>query len=612
MILEIPKNAETILHILEKAGYEAYVVGGCVRDSILGRSPDDWDITTSAKPEQVKALFHRTVDTGLQHGTVTVLMEKEGYEVTTYRVDGEYEDGRHPKEVTFTASLEEDLKRRDFTINAMAYNPSSGLVDLFGGLEDIERKIIRCVGNPLERFTEDALRIMRAVRFSAQLGFTIEEETRKALKVLAPNLKHVSAERIQVELVKLLMSPHPDYLRVAYEAGITAEFLPEFHRTVDTGLQHGTVTVLMEKEGYEVTTYRVDGEYEDGRHPKEVTFTASLEEDLKRRDFTINAMAYNPSSGLVDLFGGLEDIERKIIRCVGNPLERFTEDALRIMRAVRFSAQLGFTIEEETRKALKVLAPNLKHVSAERIQVELVKLLMSPHPDYLRVAYEAGITAEFLPEFDACMTTFQNTPHHCYTVGEHILHSLCHVRADKVLRITMLLHDIGKPVVRKTDENGRDHFKMHGIAGEKMAAQILRRLKFDNDTIRKVTRLVKWHDDRPDGTTKAVRRAVNRIGEDLFPYYLEVQQADMLAQSDYRRAEKQERLDKVKEAYETIINEHQCVSLKTLAVTGKDLIEAGYKPGREIGETLNRLLEVVLVDPQKNQKEILLGLLDEK
>ena len=297
---------------------------------------------------------------------------------------------------------------------------------------------------------------------------------------------------------------------------------------------------------------------------------------------------------------------------MGDPLERFTEDALRIMRAVRFSAQLGFTIEEETRKALKVLAPNLKHVSAERIQVELVKLLMSPHPDYLRVAYEAGITAEFLPEFDACMTTSQNTPHHCYTVGEHILHSLCCVRADKVLRITMLLHDIGKPVVRKTDENGRDHFKMHGIAGEKMAAQILRRLKFDNDTIRKVTRLVKWHDDRPEGTTKAVRRAVNRIGEDLFPYYLEVQQADMLAQSDYRRTEKQERLDKVKEAYETIINEHQCVSLKTLAVTGKDLIEAGYKPGREIGETLNRLLEVVLADPQKNQKEILLGLLDEK
>ena len=438
MILEIPKNAETILHILENAGYEAYVVGGCVRDSILGRKPDDWDITTSAKPEQVKELFHRTVD---------------------------------------------------------------------------------------------------------------------------------------------------------------------------TGLQHGTVTVLMEKEGYEVTTYRVDGEYEDGRHPKEVTFTASLEEDLKRRDFTINAMAYNPSGGLVDLFGGLEDIDRKIIRCVGDPLERFTEDALRIMRAVRFSAQLGFSIEEETRKALKVLAPNLKHVSAERIQVELVKLLMSPHPDYLRTAYEAGITAEFLPEFDACMETSQNTPHHCYTVGEHILHSLCHVRADRVLRITMLLHDIGKPVVRKTDENGRDHFKTHGNAGEKMAGQILRRLKFDNDTIRKVTRLVKWHDDRPEGTLKSVRRAVNRIGEDLFPLYLEVQQADMLAQSLYRRREKQARLDSVRDAYRQIIEEKQCVSLKTLAVTGRDLIENGYRPGREIGEKLEKLLNLVLEDPEKNQKEILLEII---
>ena len=334
-----------------------------------------------------------------------------------------------------------------------------------------------------------------------------------------------------------------------------------------------------------------------------------MKRTLKRRDFTINAMAYNPSGGLVDLFGGLEDIDRKIIRCVGDPLERFTEDALRIMRAVRFSAQLGFSIEEETRKALKVLAPNLKHVSAERIQVELVKLLMSPHPDYLRTAYEAGITAEFLPEFDACMETPQNTPHHCYTVGEHILHSLCYVRADRVLRITMLLHDIGKPAVRKIDENGRDHFKTHGNAGEKMAGQILRRLKFDNDTIRKVTRLVKWHDDRPEGTLKSVRRAVNRIGEDLFPLYLEVQQADMLAQSLYRRSEKQARLDSVRDAYRQIIEEKQCVSLKTLAVTGRDLIENGYRPGREIGEKLEKLLNLVLEDPEKNQKEILLEII---
>ena len=198
MKIEIPSKVVMILHTLEDAGFEAYAVGGCVRDSLLGRIPDDWDITTSATPEQVKALFRRTVDTGLTHGTVTVMMEKEGFEVTTYRVDGEYEDGRHPKEVIFTASLKEDLKRRDFTINAMAYHPSTGIVGLFGGLEDLKNRCIRCVGEPLERFSEDALRIMRAVRFSAQLGFQIEENTRKALGVLAPNLRHVSAERIQV------------------------------------------------------------------------------------------------------------------------------------------------------------------------------------------------------------------------------------------------------------------------------------------------------------------------------------------------------------------------------------------------------------------------------
>ena len=181
-----------------------------MRDSILGRSPDDWDITTSAKPEQVKALFHRTIDTGIEHGTVTVMMHHEGYEVTTYRIDGKYEDGRHPKEVIFTPSLEEDLKRRDFTINAMAYNPAEGLIDEFDGAGDLKRGIIRCVGDAEARFGEDALRMMRAVRFGAQLGFELEEQTREAVKELCKNLRKVSAERIQTELVKMLVSPHPD------------------------------------------------------------------------------------------------------------------------------------------------------------------------------------------------------------------------------------------------------------------------------------------------------------------------------------------------------------------------------------------------------------------
>ena len=200
MKINIPQKAAQILKTLNAAGYEAYVVGGCVRDSILGREPGDWDITTSALPEQVKELFRRTVDTGIQHGTVTVMMDKEGFEVTTYRVDGEYHDGRHPDAVTFTRSLEEDLKRRDFTINAMAYHPEHGLVDLFGGMEDIGKRIIRCVGNPVERFTEDALRMLRAVRFSAQLGFTVEENTKAALARMSGNLEHVSAERIQTHL----------------------------------------------------------------------------------------------------------------------------------------------------------------------------------------------------------------------------------------------------------------------------------------------------------------------------------------------------------------------------------------------------------------------------
>lgn len=279
---------------------------------------------------------------------------------------------------------------------------------------------------------------------------------------------------------------------------------------------------------------------------------------------------------------------------------------------MRFSAQLGFSIEANTRQGLIRLAPNLKHVSAERIQTELLKLLVSPHPDYLRRAYETGITRIVLPEFDACMETEQNTPHHCFSVGEHTLKSLENIRADKVLRLTMLLHDVGKPAVKQTDENGRDHFKTHGTVGEKMAAIILRRLKMDNDTIGKVSRLIKWHDYRPAPDMASVRRAVYKVGEDLFPMYLEVQRADILAQSMYRREEKLERLEEVSACYELILAKQQCLSLKNLALTGKDLINHGYRPGKEIGETLNMLLEHVLEFPEDNKKEILLKLAENR
>lgn len=227
--IALPKDVKHIIDVLMENGYEAYAVGGCVRDSILGRVPGDWDITTSALPMQVKGLFRRTVDTGIQHGTVTVMLGRNGYEVTTYRIDGRYEDSRHPESVEFTPKLEEDLKRRDFTINAMAYNDENGIVDIFDGVGDLQRKIIRCVGNAHDRFNEDALRILRAVRFSAQLGFGIEENTAGAAKELAVNLKRISSERIHTEFNKMLKSAHPDYFSVADAIGIMEIVLPEYH-----------------------------------------------------------------------------------------------------------------------------------------------------------------------------------------------------------------------------------------------------------------------------------------------------------------------------------------------------------------------------------------------
>ena len=225
--ISLPKEVKHIIDILTQNGYEAYAVGGCVRDSILGRVPGDWDITTSALPQQVKALFRRTIDTGIQHGTVTIMLGKNGYEVTTYRIDGKYEDSRHPESVEFTPNLEEDLKRRDFTINAMAYNDGNGIVDIFGGIDDIRNRIIRCVGNAHDRFTEDALRILRAVRFSAQLGFEIDKATKDAARELAPTLVKISRERIHTELNKLLLSDNPDYFSVVYELGVMKVIISE-------------------------------------------------------------------------------------------------------------------------------------------------------------------------------------------------------------------------------------------------------------------------------------------------------------------------------------------------------------------------------------------------
>lgn len=432
----MPEKVSAIIRQLKSAGYDAYAVGGCVRDSVLGRTPHDWDITTSARPQQVKAVFGHTIDTGIQHGTVTVMLDHEGFEVTTYRIDGEYEDARHPKSVEYTLNLRDDLKRRDFTINAMAYN-------------------------------EDA--------------------------------------------------------------------------------------------------------------------------------------------GLVDAFDGRGDLKRGVIRCVGDPEERFTEDALRMLRAVRFAAQLGFSIEENTERAIRKLAPNLARISAERIQAELVKLLISPHPEMMRTVWETGIADVILPEFSAMMVCEQRNPHHRGTVGEHTIWSLQAVPATKVLRLAMLFHDVAKPACRTEDADGLHHFHGHPAMGAEMTRRILRRLKFDNDTIRRVAVLVKGHDDRPYPLTeRAVRRAILRNGQEAYPDLFEVKRADIVAQSDYRQQEKLQYVEEYRRIYGQILAGHQCLTMKDLAVTGKDLIEAGMKPGKELGAVLKQMLEAVVDDPRLNTKEILL------
>lgn len=436
MIIQLPGHVKFIIDTLEEAGFEAYAVGGCVRDTILKRDPQDWDITTSATPEQVKGLFLRTIDTGIAHGTVTVMLERTGYEVTTYRIDGEYEDARHPREVTYTANLLEDLKRRDFTINAMAYNPARGLVDAFDGIADME-------------------------------------------------------------------------------AGM--------------------------------------------------------------------------------------------IRCVGDPKERFGEDALRMLRAVRFAAQLGFAVEERTRRAILSMAPLLCKVSAERVQVELVKLLMSPNPQEMRTLYETGISAVVLPEWDDMMETGQNNPHHCYTVGEHTIEVLKATEPDRVLRLAALFHDVAKPVCRTVDEEGTDHFYGHPEQGAVLVKKILRRLKFDNATIDIVSDLVAGHDVNPPLTDRGVRRAMRRIGLQCYPMIFALKEADILAQSTFGRQEKLAALARYRQLYEEIMARQDCLSLKDLAVNGRDLMELGVPAGRQLGDILSRLLELVVEEPEKNTKEYLTG-----
>lgn len=433
--MQIPKEAELALHTLQSRGHTAFVVGGCVRDSLLGRTPNDWDVTTSALPEEVADCFRnfRVIETGLQHGTLTVLVDGTPIEITTFRNDGIYLDHRHPVGVTFSNTVEDDLARRDFTVNAMAYHPERGLVDLFGGREDLKNRVIRCVGDPVTRFREDGLRILRAIRFASVLGFSLDEKTKAAVRSEKSLLEFIAPERIREEFCKLL-------------CGVNAA--------------------------------NVIREY-------------------------------------VDVIG------------------------------------------------------------------------------------------QFLPELLACRGFEQNTKYHCYDVLEHTLCALSHASNDLFVRLAVLLHDIGKPLCYTEDENG-GHFKGHGPVGTAMTEQILRRLRFDNRTVEIVSRLVERHDRITPAEEKAVKRLMQKMSDQEILWLLEVQRCDRLAHAK-GFDEPPASLDEVPRLMERIHASNACLSLKTLAVRGDDLLRLGIPEGKSIGDALAHLLDAVIEGTLPNEREALLS-----
>ncbi len=461
MRIELPDKVTYIIRTLQEHGYEAYAVGGCVRDSLLGRTPGDWDITTSADPYETKALFPRTIDTGIRHGTVTVMCGKQGFEVTTYRIDGEYEDGRHPKQVSFTKSLKEDLARRDFTINAMAYNEEDGLIDRFGGADDLRQRVIRCVGDPGSRFDEDALRILRAFRFAAQLNFTIEEKTYAAAKEKAVHLSRISAERIQTELNKLLLSAHPEVLTNAYQAGLTGVFLPEFDRL------------------------------------------------MKEQDEGENLLGLSRGQYAIEVLKALTEVSA-------------SADALTGASALTRASDLS------------------------------------------------GVPVSSEPQNPA------DSP-----AAASLIRRGCTPKERLILSLAVLLQPIG----------------------EEAASRVLKRLKYDNETIRGVRHLIRYYDCDWPLTPAGVRRAMHEIGTEPMRLLLLLR----AARNSAGNGEGAAHLNESVRLYHGVLERKECVSLKDLAVGGEDLIQAGFRPGRELGEILAQLLMRVIEDPKKNQKELLLA-----
>ena len=378
-------------------------------------------------------------------------------------------------------------------------------------------------------------------------------------------------------------------------------------KVIETGLKHGTVTVQGDADYYEVTTYRIDGEYTDGRHPDEVKFVDDVVQDLSRRDFTINAMAYNARTGLMDPFHGYEDIQNGLIRCVGNPTNRFNEDALRIMRAVRFAATCGFTIHKDTYDAMLSLRHLLVHVSEERKTSEFCKMLVHADVDLLMTYRD--VFATFIPELQATFDFAQNNPHHIYDVYTHIANSVANAPQDVHIRLALMLHDIAKPNTYVEDDAGVGHFYGHASEGSKMSKEIMKRMRLDNDTIAIVSELIASHDMATSTSLKTIRRMISKMGEEQARRLIEVMRADKLAQSKNADTLKNlEVLDIMESNIDVVKANDECFTLKSLAINGHDLIGLGVKDGKLIGKTLNYLLDIVLAEPEKNVKDILIEL----
>ena len=380
-------------------------------------------------------------------------------------------------------------------------------------------------------------------------------------------------------------------------------------RVIETGIKHGTVTVLINNEPLEITTYRSEGTYSDNRHPDSVIFSNSLADDVVRRDFTMNGIAYDFDNGFCDLVGGLEDIKNQTIRCIGNAETRFREDALRILRAMRFSSVLGFEIETETKNAIHKCKDLLKNISAERIREEFTKLICGKNAYTVLQEFSDVITV-FIPEIRECVGFEQKNRHHCFDVYTHTLKAVEKSSQNNIIRLAIFFHDIGKPSVAHFDEKGEQHFYSHPKVSAEMTEKIMTRLRFDNDTKNKVVTLVKMHDSpimindmtKPD--RKRLKKIMSQIGSELIFDLIEIKYFDNAAQSkEWFRGEGF--YTEAREIINEIINEKECFSIKHLAIDGNDLIALGFR-GNKIGETLEKCLTAVIDGKVENEKSELI------